>query len=75
MASMKARILPLAIFALMASAVALAPVEKVWATKSGKKYHKADCKTLARSKTKIEMTLKEAKDKGLKPCKLCHPPE
>lgn len=60
--------------AVVAIAAAHAPTDKVWATKSGKKYHTATCKTLARSKTKVEMTLAEAKRKGLEPCKLCKPP-
>lgn len=40
-------------------------------TKTGSKYHRAGCKYL---KTDIEVTLEEALNKGLSPCKVCNPP-
>lgn len=46
--------------------------ETVYRTKTGKKYHKSDCIYL---KSKIEITLSEAKSKGLTPCSVCRPPE
>ena len=41
-------------------------------TKSGKKYHRAGCDSLSRSD--IEVTLEEAKERGYEPCKGCNPP-
>jgi competence protein ComEC len=45
----------------------------VYKTKTGKKYHRADCKYLKDSS--IPITLAEAKAQGLTPCEVCHPPE
>jgi hypothetical protein len=47
--------------------------EIVYVTKSGKKYHLEDCRTL-KGKTKFTMKLKDAVDGGYEPCKVCHPP-
>ena len=44
----------------------------VYVTKSGKKYHMDGCASL--SKSKIPMTLGEAKSKGYTPCSKCNPP-
>lgn len=41
-------------------------------TKSGSKYHRAGCRHL--NKSDIEVTLEEALNKGLTPCKTCNPP-
>lgn len=50
------------------------PTEKtVYVTKSGKKYHRADCVHL--SKSKIEKTLSEAQAAGYSPCSQCNPPQ
>lgn len=43
---------------------------KVIKTKTGSKYHRPGCPTL---RSEIETTLKEAKEIGLKPCKVCKP--
>lgn len=45
----------------------------VYVTKSGSKYHTADCSHL--SKSKIAKTLSEAKASGYEPCKTCKPPQ
>ncbi len=45
----------------------------VYVTTSGKKYHTADCRYLAKSK--IPMKLSEAKAKGYTPCSVCGPPD
>jgi competence protein ComEC len=45
----------------------------IYITKSGKKYHLEGCSGL--KKSKILITLKEAKERGYGPCGLCHPPE
>lgn len=45
----------------------------VYVTKSGSKYHTADCSHL--SKSKIAKTLSEAKASGYEPCKSCKPPQ
>ena len=42
-------------------------------TATGKKYHRAGCRTLKKSDT--EVTLDEAKSKGLSPCGICNPPQ
>lgn len=42
----------------------------VYGTKTGKKYHRSWCRSLAKSK--IRMTLTQAKAKKLTPCKICH---
>ncbi len=44
----------------------------VYITKTGKKYHKDGCSSLKRSK--IPISLKEAKEKGFTACKRCKPP-
>ncbi len=43
----------------------------VYITKTGSKYHKADCSYL--SSSKIQIKLSEAKQKGLTPCDRCKP--
>lgn len=40
---------------------------------TGKKYHRAGCRTLKKSDT--EVTLDEAKSMGLSPCGICNPPQ
>lgn len=44
----------------------------VYKTNTGKKYHREGCQHL---KSKIETTLESAKALGLKPCKVCSPPQ
>lgn len=44
----------------------------VYITKTGKKYHTSGCSSLRKSK--IPITLAEAKAKGHTPCSKCHPP-
>jgi hypothetical protein len=44
----------------------------VYGTKTGSRYHRAGCSSLARSS--IPMSIKAAKAKGLGPCSLCKPP-
>lgn len=45
----------------------------VYITKTGKKYHKDGCNSL--SKSKISISLTDAKSKGYGPCSLCNPPQ
>ena len=45
--------------------------DMVYVTKTGKKYHRGNCSSL--SKSKIEIPLKEAREK-YEPCKRCNPP-
>lgn len=47
--------------------------QTVYVTKSGKKYHTANCSSL--SSSKIAIDLKEAVEKGYTPCKKCKPDE
>lgn len=44
--------------------------EQLYRTKTGKCYHKEDCKCLKDSK--IEVSEQEVKESGLKPCSKCH---
>jgi len=44
----------------------------VYITSTGSKYHQANCRYL--SKSKIPISLKDAKARGLQPCSVCHPP-
>lgn len=45
--------------------------QTVYITKTGSKYHKSTCRTL--KKSKIKVTLKQAKADGNEPCKVCKP--
>lgn len=45
---------------------------KVHITNTGSKYHNAGCRTL---KSDIEVSLEDAKARGLEPCKICNPPQ
>ena len=45
----------------------------VYITKTGKKYHRANCRYLSRSK--IGTTLKDAKGNGYTACSVCSPPK
>jgi len=45
----------------------------VYITKTGKKYHRGNCRYLKKSKIKI--SLKDACKRGLAPCKVCKPPK
>lgn len=47
------------------------PNYTVWITKTGSKYHREDCDSLSNSS--IAITLQEALEKGLEPCKKCNP--
>lgn len=44
----------------------------VYITKTGDCYHMADCRYLAHSM--ISITLKDAVDRGYRPCSICNPP-
>lgn len=45
----------------------------VYITKSGKKFHRSICRTLARSKKKIPISRQDTIKKGYTPCKACNP--
>jgi beta-lactamase superfamily II metal-dependent hydrolase len=45
----------------------------VYITKTGEKYHRDGCRSLAKSK--IEITLGHAKQRGYTPCSICKPPQ
>ncbi len=53
-------------------ATTLPGITTVYITKSGKKYHRAQCQFLAKSKIPISLT--QAKKRGFTPCKVCKPP-
>jgi hypothetical protein len=57
---------------LLGNAAAFAgPGDIVYGTNTGHKYHRAGCQYLRKSK--VQMTLGQAKAKGLTPCNKCHP--
>jgi hypothetical protein len=58
----------LAVTMLISSTFAFA--EDVYATKNGKRYHKADC-LLVKDKGAKAIAMEEAQKKGLKPCRRC----
>jgi competence protein ComEC len=43
----------------------------VYITRTGKKYHREGCRYLAMSK--FPVSLRQAKDRGYTPCKVCRP--
>lgn len=45
----------------------------VYITKTGKKYHREDCRYLKSSG--VQISLEEAREQGLSPCRECEPPE
>jgi len=45
----------------------------VYMTKTGSKYHRDGCRYL--SKSKITISLKDAKSRGYEPCSVCNPPQ
>jgi micrococcal nuclease len=47
--------------------------QTVYITKTGKKYHRANCRYLSRSK--IPTSLKDAKANRYTPCSVCNPPQ
>jgi len=47
--------------------------ETVYITRTGKKYHRENCRYLATSR--IPMSLKHAQAKGYTACKVCQPPQ
>jgi micrococcal nuclease len=47
--------------------------ETVYVTRTGKRYHRANCRYLATSR--ISMSLKDAQAKGYTACKACRPPQ
>jgi competence protein ComEC len=81
------RLIPLILTLLMLGAVFATPPDQqaapqqqpqtkeqtVYATRTGKKYHRATCRYLSRSK--IPISLKDAKAQGLTACSVCKPPQ
>ena len=81
------RLIPLILAFLMLGAVfAIPPIEQptqqqqsqpkeqtVYATRTGKKYHRSNCRYL--SKSKIPISLNDAKAQGLTACSVCKPPQ
>ena len=63
----------LSAFADVAAPLAADPQTIVYITRTGSKYHRGSCGSL--SKSKIPITLKEAKELGYGPCGRCHPPQ
>ena len=45
----------------------------VYITRTGKRYHRQGCRYL--SKSAMPMSLKDAKQQGYTPCKVCRPPQ
>lgn len=66
-------ILALSLLMLAAQAQKPSQESKVFMTKTGTKYHRDGCRYL--KKSKIEITLADAKKKHLQPCSVCKPPK
>ena len=47
--------------------------QTVYVTRTGKKYHRANCRYLSQSK--IASTLKDARARGYSACSVCKPPQ
>lgn len=71
MTALRRRLLLTFLLAIAAVASASAQVEKVYVTRTGEKYHRDGCRSLARSK--IEMPLADAAAR-YGACKVCRPP-
>ena len=81
------RLIPLILAFLMLGAVSAVPPfqqpapqqqtqakeQTVYATRTGKKYHRDTCQHLRQSK--IPVSLKDAKARGLTACSVCKPPQ
>lgn len=61
----------LILFSLTACTAPVAEAQAVYITRTGKKYHRESCQYLRQSK--IEISLKEARDRGYGPCSVCSP--
>ena len=64
------KLIALALCAIFLSVSANAFADMVYKTKNGKKYHTESC-PLVQNKNPQEISLKEAVEKGLKPCSKC----
>lgn len=51
----------------------LAQGTTVFVTQHGKKYHRIGCREIRHSVGIVKMSIKDAKAKGLTPCKVCKP--
>ncbi len=71
MIGLRRRILLVAILVIASIGASLAQAEKVYVTRTGAKYHRGSCASLAKSK--IEMPLAEAAAR-FGACKNCRPP-
>lgn len=45
----------------------------VYITRTGKRYHRDRCRSLSRSR--VPISLRDAKARGYTPCRVCHAPE
>ena len=70
---MKKQLKAFFVILLIAVMAMYAATGRVCVTKTGKKYHRYDCKTLARSTQITELTIEQAKARGYEPCKVCNP--
>lgn len=70
---MKKQLKAFFVILLIAVMAMYAATDRVCVTKTGKKYHRHDCKTLARSTQITELTIEQAKARGYEPCKVCNP--
>jgi len=49
------------------------PKANVYVTHTGKYYHRENCRYWDLAKSKMPLTLKEAKKRGYTPCRVCRP--
>ena len=64
------KVLTMMLVGAMLLSTTFAFAEDVYATKNGKRYHKADC-LLIKDKGAKAVSLEDAEKKGLKPCRRC----
>lgn len=69
----QSQVVPGAIAPPEAAGTAQGDATTVYVTRTGSKYHADGCRFL--SKSKIPISLKDAKARGLGPCSVCRPPE
>ena len=64
------KVLAILLLGMMFIGSTFAHAEDVYATKNGKRYHKADCLLIKDKGAKV-ISLEDAQKKGLKPCRRC----
>ena len=67
------RMISILLFVFLTTFIFASSSVNVYVTANGKKYHTRSCRTLAKSKSVITLTIDDAKKKGYTACKVCNP--